>query len=320
MANGNRIRHINTPPPPYDVSLIYNLPIRAFITAASIVALAAVMFVSIACSGSSGGSSPTGSDSPVGLLLEDTEDFVVFDVKSIMDEETPEKIRNDFERDWPDILEGVGIFVEDLEAIVHVGGGGRIMVKGNLSLTDIRGELHDQGFEEDTYTGYELWYSESGYRIIENQLSNEVRYVAILDDSTVLMGDEDWVKDVIRAINRESGLVMHADDSGVTQVLDKAGSGWFTSVFDCGRSELRGCEFGGSTFGRGAESFEIKMVVTLLFRSERTAESEASDVESAMFDSGEDVYVESLTTDGALVILEVIFYEDDLEDEYGTLW
>ena len=275
--------------------------------AASVIAFAAFALAAMACTATSGGGSDvasTGAGSPAGLLPEDTLDFTVFDVKAIMSEQSPERLRDDFENGWASRLEDIGILVDDLETIVEQSYSRQFIVKGTLALSDVRDELEDRNFQDDTYGEYEVWSSGDSYA-----------YIAILEsDNTLIYGEEEWVKDIIKAIGRESGLVMHADDSGAAAMLDKIGSGWVARIFDCSQtSDLRGCEIAGAAFSRGGESFEVKQTAAYMFRSENTAENEKSDIEEFYEDTDWYLAPDSLTADGAFVVIEATAYEDDIE-------
>ena len=269
--------------------------------AVCIVALVAIAFVTLACS--EVGSLIGEGVNPVGLLPQDTHSFTILDFNLILNGDAPESVQNGL-GGLEKMLEGVGIFIDELEKTVHIFEQNyRFIANGNFNWDAIRDELEDQGYEHDTYRNYE---------VLKSYYSSD--YVAFIkSDDILILGDEGWVKDIIRGIVRESGLMMHTGSSDVMNLLDKIGSGWQVSVSECNDDmfglALMGCEIRGEALSRN-KSLEIKSTIVFMFTKKWIASSQASHI-AETYDK--DIWhITSLVTDGNFVIIEATAHEDDV--------
>ena len=179
--------------------------------------------------------------------------------------------------------------------------GTLLIVSGNLAKRDIRDKLEDRNYSEETYREYELW----------NNGGSAVALLSAIDTDSdyAVMGETEPVKDVLKALSRNSGSLFDANDSVTRQVLSKVGLGWYVSAFDsC--EEFRGCKSYAVSVSDSREEFLTDIKFAFLFRNERAADSAASDVEDEIYDRYEIIDLQ-LKVNGEFVIIEASVDEDD---------
>ena len=250
-----------------------------------------------------GGSLPTG---PLGLLPDDVSWVVVSDVELIMAGDATDDAADDFEDAWEDRLEDIGVFLDDLDTIVQAqgGDGSLTVVAGELDFEQIRDDLDDADYDDDSYQGYEIW--EEGDLWIEA--------VALLEGrDELVIGSLDAVEGVLRSLDRSDGSLLQDDDNDIRRVLERVGPGWQVYAFEgCQGADVRGCEAAGGAASRGSESYLVEGSLAFLFRNERTADSEMDDLEDYLDDEfHRDVDIEEVRTDGVFVIVTTSVDEDD---------
>ena len=261
-----------------------------------------VMSTSAACDSSPGGA--------LGLVPDDVSYIAVVDVESILAGDFPPDAEDSLEDAWED-LEELGIYLDDIATIVLSSGdkGSFVVVEGDFNSDDIRDGMDDGEYEDDEYRGYELWTG--GYGMEE--------WVVLLeDDGYLLMGREDVIRDMLRTLDRGTGFLFDEDDTDLVLAYMRAGDGWIVSAeesCDLPR-DVRGCEAMGAAVSRAEEPWMVNLTIAVLFRNERTAESEMRDVEDYLAD---DLDVEDVAVDGRFVVISAIMDEEEW-DLTAELW
>ena len=265
---------------------------------------------------------------PRELILEDARSVVSLDYRALLEPggvpgyflgsgEDAEDFQDELEDSWDSDLGDLGMEVADVEAVfvVLVPGAGYVLVKGGFDFTDIRNALADEDLEEDTYRDFETWGSESGV------------VTALFEEAgIVVLGDENAVKDVLRALDRGEGF-MDGEDA-LKKAMDAAGPGLVSiAAADCGVRNagsgatpfLYGFDFADFGLNRcdgiamsiaGGDEDQYKLAFGVDFRSERSAESGMDDLEEFIEDdSGIDADIDELRTDGSTVTVRLTVSE-----------
>ena len=148
-----------------------------------------------------GGSAAAGS--LLKLVPEDAQ-FII-----LLSPQTLREKPDDFPGDYDDFAEGLQETIEDefnteeidLAQVGSFSGfavnpdfqEGTILLQGDFAFDDLRDDWADQGFEADSYKGYELWQGQSYYALLEAEGA------LITSDSAELL------KDIIKNLDRGSG-------------------------------------------------------------------------------------------------------------------
>ena len=234
----------------------------------------AVLVMSLTALGC-GGTFSSSDGGPLDLVPSDVTQIEQWDVAKLLNEEGP--LVKGFEDQWETVLEGFGIFIDDLNTLTRSWSGDGVLViaEGDLDFEDIRDALHDGDFRERTWQGYELW---------EGRSSAGIRAMAVLEDEgyAVLGTTSEVIREVLKSVARETGFLSSDENSAqdMNRAWDKTGSGVLREVREECRVEddIRGCN--ASAFavnfpaGNGISALEATAV--FLFRNERTAESQAN--------------------------------------------
>ena len=277
----------------------------------SLICIAAVLCgLAVAVMAGCGGSSAA---DPLDMLLDDTVGVFAYDMGAIAAGEAGDTIADTFEDYWDSSFGSIGILMNEAESLT-VGGRAQdiyAIMKGEFDFEYVRDELDDQDYDDDDYRGFELWTG--GPR-------REVSSVALIEDAgVVLAGDHGAVEDVLRNLARE----LTARDGAMQDTLramGRAGDGWVViGVSEC---PLRGCEAFAYSIAAG-DRFEYQFTEAVLFRNERTAESQLDEVEDKAEEGERGTIFESVTLDGEFVIVVRLVDEDDFADgariELGSL-
>ena len=182
-------------------------------------------------------------------------------------------------------------------------------LRGDLDFAHVADQLEDGGYDYDQYRGFELW--EGAGR----------RYEAVVlfeDQGRMVMGGAEAVKSVLRILDRGSGSLLDDADSAFGEALRRAGAGWMSFAQEqCLDYEIRGCRAVGVSLRRGDDDYLVEMTIAVLFRNERTAESELDELESQLEeDSSFEFDIGDVQLDGDFVIVTASADEDVLfEDE-----
>ena len=271
---------------------------------ALLIAVAVVVVVILIVRGG-GGSLPPG---PLGLVPDDVWSVQVWDVEDLLSRDAPDDLADGFEDSWEDRLDDIGISIDDVETLVQATGddGSFVILAGEFDFEQIKDELDDADYDDDEYQGSEMW--------AEGQLW--VSAAAILEGrGEVVLGSVEAVEGVLKSLNRGSGSLLQDDDHDVRRALKRPGQGWYVVASEgCSGADVRGCEALGAAVSRGSESYLVKITSAFLFRNERTAESEMSDLEDHLDDEfPRYVDIEDVSTDGMFVIVITTVDEDDLD-------
>ena len=181
--------------------------------------LFAAMFV-LACGGTppDGGASETGGpgapSDPEQLILDDAtmvlavgysailnaSELPISGLIAILDEyegaEDTTDLQNRIRNDWGKADFSIRTDAADVGTLLSIGiqSAGYFIVKGSFDFGDIERELEARDFEEDTYREHRIWEHENGDS------------VALFPKAGIyLYGEDDVVKDVLRALARGEG-------------------------------------------------------------------------------------------------------------------
>ena len=260
---------------------------------------ALLLLVSAAIIGCSESKAPV---DPLDMLLDDTAVVRAYDFNAISEGEAGDAMEDSFESYWDATFGNMGILMHEAESLtVGVRSADRYQIlKGEFDFEYVREDLSDGNYDSDDYRGYEVW--EGG------GIRGAPTVVLIEESGVVLAGDDDAVQDMLRSLAR--GL--SARDGAMAETLramDRAGAGWVVAGQGECHDELRGCEATATSVSAG-ELFEFRITRVLLFRDERTAESERDDAEELW----EEVEIDSITVDAEHVIGVSTVDEDDFAD------
>ena len=98
-------------------------------------------------------------------MPEGTTTVSLWDVRSILEDDTPESVKDGLEKNFDLLDQRFGILIEDLTTIVEVNHGNEQIFEGDSDLEIVREELDDQGWDDDDYQGYETWVA-GGERMV----------------------------------------------------------------------------------------------------------------------------------------------------------
>ena len=174
------------------------------------------------------------------------------------------------------------------------------ILEGNFEFADLRADLEDLGYEENSYREYEVWEDRSGRNYYA--LVGEGQYVLYSES-------EDAVKAGLNSLYREVSLA-NAEDSDLKRVMDKVGNApqvWFFNEDRCGIGRCRG--YGVAFGGYDATAQEIPASFVLLFSSPQAAERAADEydevaafVEEGIRFAGGAIDIADIASDGEFVV------------------
>ena len=227
--------------------------------------LTACIAATVAC-GLFGGSSPEG---PAGLIPDSVREVVLVDVSQAALNRT----------DLPADLEGQVSILENYgdvrrQATLFLASGYVTITGGDFDLEDIREDLRKSGYSSTVYRGFDLWQSPDGRTAS-----------ALLEEKGFLIGgDHEAVIDVLRDINRGSGLLHNDGDGELKRARDLAGEGLVTTVSrDCRLNINDGCIAAAWAFSRGEERRTvIEGAAALTFSNPTAAAGAAPLIEQAV--------------------------------------
>ena len=190
--------------------------------------------------------------------------------------------------------------LDDLTTVImqNVDGSTGYILTGNFAFNDLRDIMEDMGWEEDTYREFEVW---------------DNRNVALLEDSGVILLEDNFVSSVLKAMDTGRGLI--DGESVMKRVLDKVGSGLVVggaadSCASYGSPGLRSCNgYAITVTGGTADTTNVK--AAYLFGSSARAESSLEDIEEAILDTRDvDADIENIGTSGEFVTYELTIHDD----------
>ena len=203
--------------------------------------------------------------------------------------------------------------MESLNSVIYsvASDGTYMFADGEIDFNDIRTTLeNDFGFDEDSERGYEVWVrgNWNGYEAF-----------ALLESDGYILASQSYrgIEELVKRIERESGLLNDAEeDLLLKQILEAVKDGWRVHVTSSPSGCPR-CTAWGAAFNNGDEE-SVKADFTLIFNSDRVAESQAEDfddvadyVEGISFWGDSEGNVDEVESDGELVrITADIFFTD----------
>ena len=174
-------------------------------------------------------------------------------------------------------------------------------IAGGLDFAAVRDKLDDDGAEKGGYRGFEVWDSGSSSS-----------YAAILEDrELVVAGDEEKVKDVLKAFDRGEGFADETDP--LKRALDKTGGGLVARASaNCQNAAIfpfssSACKAVAESV-KGGDAGKTEIVGVYLFSSERRAQSGLDDIEDLLHESSYDADFEEIKADGEFVTYRATIY------------
>lgn len=207
--------------------------------------------------------------------------------------EWKEELRDDFEDAGLEPADSISV-----SASVHISSTSYAYTAGGLDFAAYREKLDDDGLEDGGYRGFEIWGG--GYTAS-----------AILEDREIVVsGNEETVKDVIKAFDRGEGFV--DESSPLKRALDKTGGGLVSSASEnCGNAFFRysasACRAAAESV-KGGDAGKSEIFGVYLFSSERRAQSSLDDIEDLLYESGADADFEEIKADGEFVTYRATIY------------
>ena len=179
------------------------------VTVIGIIILIAVFSIGLGCGVSSGA-----GGGALSLVPEETTEITVWDVEETLGGDAPERLVDELEQEFEDWLDELGIRFTDLKTIVVTEDGSLYLLDGDVDLEIVRDALDDAEYDDREYQGYEIWDRDYG----------RARSLALVEQSgPLVLGDQEEVKDVLRALKRESPFLFDNRDSELVRVFNKAG-------------------------------------------------------------------------------------------------
>ena len=268
--------------------------------------LLAAAFVQ-AC-GTGGGSSELAG--VLALVPADSENVEVYDFEEMRREEPPEALTDEFEDLTDTGLEELGVLTDELRTLVFASGDDwyLIVAEGDLDFAHVMDQLEDGDYDYNQYRGFELW---------EGAAWRHESVVLFEDRGRMVIGDTEAVKSLLRMLDRGSGSLLDDGDSALGKALRKAGTGWVSFAQEqCPGYEVRGCRALGLSLRRGDGDYLVEATIVVLFRNERTADSQLDELESQIEeDSSFEFEIDDVELDGEFVIVTASGDEDDLFGE-----
>ena len=204
----------------------------------------------------------------------------------------------------------LGINDEDIDHFVTAtwNSGAVDVVQGDFELDDIRYELEDAGFEEDSYRGYEVWeFPQRGG-------------MALLDGYIVAAASIDSVESVLKNLYNGSGSLARADDDNdIKRMLDELDDGFQIQAQSGNRCQVERCRgyvFALTEADENAKQYTVRFA--LLFGNERSAERAADDYDEVadFLELAQGIDIEDTEADGDFVVGRAV--EDARDDDSGS--
>ena len=266
-----------------------------------------VMLYALATAVLAGCGGPSSATDPLDMLSDDTVVVFAYDMEAVNSGEAGDAIEEMLENYWDTSFGAIGVLMNETESLTVGGRASDVytILKGEFDFEFIRDDLHDNGYEDDDYRGYEVW-SGGGLR--------DASTVALIEeDGLVLAGSDDAVQDILRNLARGAS----ARDGAMRETLramDRAGEGWVVLGLSECDDDLRGCEAVAFSIAPG-ERYEFRVTEVVLFHDERTAESQMDEIEARAEDDDSGIMLEELTLEDETVIVVGSIDEDEFADQ-----
>ena len=299
-----------------------------------VAALMASVGTSLSC-----GTSP--ARDPHGLILEEARVVSVYDVGAYLEarelpgvllqgEDDTRSIQDEFLDYW-EKSKAKNVFDVNLDEVttvttVYVDNNGTYegykVYRGQIDIVDVRAQMESGEFREEAYRDFPVWQHRSEPTTI---LLEE-------EDGAYVVGQEELVRDVVKAMARGEGFL--DDRTAMGSALQAAGTGLWTVAFtDCQASHyhvpyvslkdfedglplltsypslLRGCLANATTVTGGDEDLS-KATMAIVFSSERQAERGLEDMRGHLEDFNRlDIDIDDTQIRGDLAVMELAIYE-----------
>ena len=213
--------------------------------------------------------------------------------------EDPAEWKEELRDDYEDLGFEPADSISSVARVSYAGSASYSYVGGGFDFAAYRNKLDDDGAEEGGYRGFEVWDSGSRTR-------------AILEDRELaVVGDEEAVKDVLKAFDRGEGFANETDP--LKRALDKTGGGLVArasancqdaAIF---RFSSSACKAVAESV-KGGDAGKTEIVGVYLFSSERRAQSGLDDVEDLLHEANMDADFEEIKADGEFVTYRATIY------------
>lgn len=289
-------------------------PLWLYTGAAATVIILAIVILLVVFLTSRGSSLPP---DVMGFVPEDTTRVLKHDVPAVFNDDTPRAAADILEDTYEDLLDEIGIELDEVQALAEVARGDQpsslLIIAGDLDFDNIRDELYYQYFDEDEYRGYEIWESSDSPLIARAALLGDQKYV-LLEMRT----NPEALTDVLKALDRDAGLLIHNPDHPLKQAMAKAGDGWFVLAEDnCFRQDIRGCQALAAAYSE-SDRDAVQVKIAAFFRNENSAERGSDDVEDYIDEFGPPLWgpvtdwdIEEVDEDDEFVVVETTVYYDN---------
>ena len=223
----------------------------------------AVITVVMQVMGGDGGGSSASASSLLEMVPEESVSVSIADLRSIREDVDLEEVL--------DISSPVEeIDIEEIDEYVRVRletGEVVYLLEGISQFDDLRDDLDENGYQEDSYREYEVWIGPWSYALFEEE------------GRIVVSNRRDGTQEVLKTLYRGSGSLAKAEGTDLKRILDKLGDAPFVmAVAGDDLCSAKRCQGYGSTPTRydiSREKLHVDFVV--LFSSERAAEAAEDD-------------------------------------------
>ncbi|MFC2018124.1 hypothetical protein ACFLTQ_02345 [Chloroflexota bacterium] len=195
-----------------------------------------------------------------------SESFIYLDIKQLAADEDYSEIYDNCNDIFKETLNKLGVGLEDVDAIAITDEA--IVVSSCYNLEEVRGELEDMEFDNDTYSDEEVWQDSD-------------RYIALMDN-VIIIGSESNVKDCIKA--KKDKIDSLRDSPHSNDVYNKLNAGMMMilgSDITLGPDKLivdyYGFIIGGAIVEKASTNY-LKTTAVLKFEDEVDAQAALPDV------------------------------------------
>ena len=259
---------------------------HAWFTAVLLLLAPSLLVSGVACGGQS-----AGNNDLLKLVPEDAEGLLIADMNRLREDRDLGEAGN-----LPPPSEEIDLEEVDTYLIVQLEPTRRVyLLKGRFFFDDLRDDLEDLGYEEDSYRDYEIW---SGFKT----------YAMLEEDGLIVVSDEETaVEQSLRVLHRDSGSLADAENNDLKRILERLGDAPSVAGAAGGQCRVKRCLAWGQAITRYDIDEEAMIAeVALLFSSERAAERAAENHDEVKdFVEGRNTYDMNLadtTSDGEFVL------------------
>lgn len=246
----------------------------------SIAVVVAVVVIVAAVMLTAGSGVVGGNGSALKMLSDDTEVLVMIDMAAIRNNEDNfpgdyDDFADDMQQRIDDALDTQEVAYGQVDSYILAGNSRTyeemLLIQGDVAFSDIQDDWEDQGFQDDSYQGYDIWDGDDYYVLVEKH-------------SAVIVSDsEQMIRDVIKIIDRESGSVEDDPDGNLARIIARLDSSPIKMAATGDAAEgcgawVDGCVgYGAGYSGADPQREEITAGLVVVFSSERRAERAVDD-------------------------------------------